>query len=155
MKAFYRSGELAKICGCSPDTIRHYESLGLIPKPVRSANRYRQYPKETIDRVRQIQAALTIGFSLKELSEIFKVRDSNGIPCHAVRDLAEAKLKQLESNIKQMLESRQKLHQLIKQWDKRLAHQPKEKRAMLLEQLAHHPIGLPRNSKSSNLKRRK
>ena len=99
MKDFYRSGELAKICGCSPDSIRHYESLGLIQKPVRSANRYRQYPKETIHRVKQIQAALTIGFTLKELSKIFKVRDSNGAPCHDVRDLAQMKLHEIERNM--------------------------------------------------------
>src|SRR5262245_5268022 len=75
MKDFYRSGEIAKICGCSPDTLRHYERLGLIQKPLRSENRYRKYPKEIIHRVKQIQAALRIGFTLKELSKIFRIRD--------------------------------------------------------------------------------
>jgi DNA-binding transcriptional MerR regulator len=155
MKDFYRSGELAKICGCSADTIRHYEFLGLIQKPLRSANRYRQYPKETIDRVKQIQAALAIGFTLKELSKIFKVRDSNGIPCHDVRDLAEIKLKELESNIKQLHESRKKLQQLIQEWDHRLAQYPKGKRAGLLEQLASQQIKVTRNSTHAYLKRRR
>jgi DNA-binding transcriptional MerR regulator len=151
MKKFYRSGELAKICGCSPDTIRHYESLGLIQKPVRSANRYRQYPKETIHRVKQIQAALMIGFTLKELTKILKVRDSNGIPCHDVHDLAQIKLQELELNIQQMIESREKLKHLIEAWDKRLKNQ-KGTRAGLLEHLAQQEIKVARNS---NLKRRR
>jgi MerR family regulatory protein len=32
------SGELARICGVSPDTIRHYERVGVLPTAVRGAN---------------------------------------------------------------------------------------------------------------------
>jgi DNA-binding transcriptional MerR regulator len=120
MKEFYRSGEIAQICECSPDTLRHYERLGLIHKPLRSENRYRKYPKETIHRVKQIQAAMKIGFTLKELSKIFKIRDNDGVPCKSVRDLAELKLQQLQKEIEQMVATREQLHQLIKEWDKLL-----------------------------------
>ena len=155
MKAFYRSGEIAKICGCSPDTIRHYEDLGLIEKPVRSENRYRQYPQKTIDRVKQIRAALTIGFSLNELSRIFKIRDTNGIPCAEVRDLAKAKLHEVQLQIRQMNMTREKLQQLIKEWDELLKLKPPGKRAGLLGQLERKQIVFSNNPKSSNLKRSK
>ena len=39
-----RISELARITGNTPETIRYYEKIGLIPPPVREAkNNYRQY----------------------------------------------------------------------------------------------------------------
>jgi DNA-binding transcriptional MerR regulator len=151
MKEFYRSGELAKICGCSPDTIRHYEQLGLIQKPLRSENRYRKYSKETIHRIKQIQAALRIGFTLNELSKIFKIRDQDGVPCKNVRELAETKLQQLTEQIEQMSATREQLKQLIKEWDKLLTQKPPGERAGLLDELIGKDIGFKHNS---NLNRR-
>ena len=151
MKEFYRSGEIAKICGCSPDTLRHYESLGLIKKPGRSENRYRKYPKETIHRVKQIQAALRIGFTLKELSKIFAIRDHDGIPCKNVRNLAEIKLQELQQKIEQMTAARGQLKQLIKEWDKLLKQKGPDSRAGLLDKLVGKEIVFKHNS---NLNRR-
>lgn len=151
MKEFYRSGEIAKICGCSPDTLRHYERLGLIHKPLRSENRYRKYPTETIHRVKQIQAALRIGFSLKELSKIFHTRDHDGVPCKNVRDLAEMKLHQLQEQIQQMIANREQLQQLIQDWDKSLKQKAAGERAGLLDELVQKQIGTKQNS---NLNRR-
>jgi DNA-binding transcriptional MerR regulator len=37
-----RSGELAKRAGVSPDTLRHYERIGVLARPARSAGGYRQ-----------------------------------------------------------------------------------------------------------------
>lgn len=145
MKKFYRSGEIAKICECSPDTIRHYEELELIQKPLRSENRYRKYPKETIHRVKKIQAALKLGFTLKELSKIFRIRDHDGVPCKNVRDLAEVKLQELQEKIEQMTVTRDQLRQLIKEWDKLLQEKGEDKRAGLLDELVHKQIGFKQN----------
>ena len=42
-KSFYHSGELAKLAGVSTDTLRHYERKGVLSRPLRTANDYRQY----------------------------------------------------------------------------------------------------------------
>jgi 2-polyprenyl-3-methyl-5-hydroxy-6-metoxy-1,4-benzoquinol methylase len=42
------------------------------------------YPPEAVERVRLIQRALAVGFSLSELSEILKIRDGGGSPCRKV-----------------------------------------------------------------------
>jgi DNA-binding transcriptional MerR regulator len=145
MKEFYRSGEIARICGCSSDTLRHYERLGLIQKPLRSENRYRKYSKETIHRVKQIQAALRIGFTLKELSKIFRIRDHDGAPCKSVRDLAEIKLQQLQEKIQEMNATREQLQELIKEWDKLLQEKGTDERVGLLDGLVRKEIGVKRD----------
>ena len=83
-----RSSELARLAGVSPDTLRHYERKGLLPKARRAPNGYREYPPEACARVRLVRRAVAIGFTLDELALVVKVRDQGGAPCGEVRALA-------------------------------------------------------------------
>ncbi|MFY9562287.1 MAG: MerR family transcriptional regulator [Terriglobales bacterium] len=87
--ATFHSGELAKATGVSADTIRHYERIGVLPKAVRSTSGYRVYPQSAVERVRVVQRALRIGFTLAELSEVLKARDAGGALCQRVFELAQ------------------------------------------------------------------
>ena len=55
-----RSGQLAHLSAVSTDTLRHYERLGLLPLPQRTAGNYREYSPASRQRVELIQRALTI-----------------------------------------------------------------------------------------------
>jgi DNA-binding transcriptional MerR regulator len=131
-----RTGKLAALAGVSADTLRHYERMGLLPSPQRSAGGYRLYPLTALDRVRMIRRALAIGFSLKELGRILRVREQGGAPCREVRAMAGEKLQQLERRIAEMIELQGLLKSLLKQWDKKLAGTPQGVRAYLLEGLS-------------------
>ncbi len=129
--------------GVSPDTLRLYERKGLLPTPVRSSNGYRCYSPESVGRVRLIRAALSIGFTLNELSTILKIRNSDGAPCHKVRGLAVRKLQGLKRQIEEMNELRDQLRSILLEWDGLLEQTPKHARAGLLEKLA---VGTSRKS---------
>lgn len=133
--SFLRSGRLAKLAGVSTDTLRHYERLGLLPRPRRSANGYREYPQKTLDRVRLVQRALRVGFTLAELARILKSRDKGGVPCREVRALAETKLRNLEEQLRELTCLRDDLRATLKDWDSRLASAANDERAGLLEAL--------------------
>jgi len=135
-KPALRSGDLARLVGISPDTLRLYERKGLLPRPPRSANGYRCYPPEVVDRIRLIRAALSIGFTLDELADILVMRDGEGVPCKHVRELAGAKLESLDRYIRQLVELRKQLQGVLAQWDGTLKKTPRGKRAGLLELLA-------------------
>ena len=130
-----RAGEAARLAGVSADTLRHYERKGLL-KPCRAPNGYREYPRQTIDRVRLIRGALAIGFKLDDLERIFKVRDAGGAPCRQVRELAAAKLDELESLVRDLTDVRDAMRTLIKDWDRRLNSAPENEPARLLETLS-------------------
>src|SRR5690348_17235900 len=98
----FSAGELASELGVSTDTLRHYESKGVIPRPPRQSNGYRAYPAEILPRLQLIRAALTIGFTLDELAEILKTRDRGGAPCRKVRQLAGAKLESIETRLQEL-----------------------------------------------------
>jgi DNA-binding transcriptional MerR regulator len=131
-----RSGDVARLVGISPDTLRLYERRGLLPSPPRSANGYRSYPPEVVDRIRLIRAALSIGFTLDELGGILVMRDGEGIPCGHVRELAGAKLASLNRHIRDLTGFRDQLRVILKQWDGALKKTPRGQRAGLLETLA-------------------
>lgn len=135
-----RSGTLARLVGVSPDTLRLYERKGLLRPPQRSANGYRCYSPESVERVRVIRAALSIGFTLDELAQILKIRDAGGAPCHKVRALAAAKLSGLERHIDQLVGLREQLKSILASWDGLLDQTPQRKRAGLLEALAAAPV---------------
>src|SRR5437660_11121134 len=88
-----RSGALAKASGLSPDSIRHYERIGVLPRASRTQSGYRVYPASALQRVLVVQRALRIGFTLAELAEVLKARDAGGAPCRRVYHLAQEKLK--------------------------------------------------------------
>ncbi|HEV7241654.1 MAG TPA: heavy metal-responsive transcriptional regulator [Thermoanaerobaculia bacterium] len=128
------SGELARTCGVSPDTIRHYERLGVLPAAVRGANGYRRFPREAAGRVMLIRRALAIGFSLAGVARILSQRDDGSPPCRAVRALAGEKLDTLDRRIAEMTAMREDLARMIEQWDVRLAATRDGEAARLLEE---------------------
>jgi DNA-binding transcriptional MerR regulator len=65
-----RSAELARLAGVSTDALRHYERVGVLPAPQRTAGNYRVYPAIALDRVRLVRRALAFGFSLAELTSL-------------------------------------------------------------------------------------
>ena len=131
-----RSGELARLAGVSTDLLRHYERIRIVKPPHRAANGYRQYPAGTLNRVRVVRHALSMGFSLAELARIFAVRDRGGAPCRSVRALAEEKLRQTERTLVELKALRRQLRALLLDWDKRLAKTPAGRRAELLDSLS-------------------
>ncbi|HJQ70498.1 MAG TPA: heavy metal-responsive transcriptional regulator [Blastocatellia bacterium] len=137
MNSLLRAGELARLCGVSSDTLRHYERKGLLPAPRRSRNGYRQYTADSLERVRLIRRALALGFRIDELAVILKERDRGGAPCRRVRALAEEKLNEVEARLREMESLRDDLRAVLRDWDARLGAASGAERAGLLEALAN------------------
>lgn len=129
-------GELAHLTGVSPDTIRHYEHIGILRKAPRTSGGYRIYGRQGVDRVRLVQRAIELGFTLSELSEIIKVRNGGGVPCQPVLGLTEEKLRSLEQQISKLRSTQHYMKPLVKQWRAKLSQTEPGNKAMLLESLA-------------------
>jgi DNA-binding transcriptional MerR regulator len=56
----YTTSQIAGIIGIHPNTVRLYEELELIPKPLRKANGYRVFTNVHIDHFRLARTALKI-----------------------------------------------------------------------------------------------
>jgi DNA-binding transcriptional MerR regulator len=138
-KSTYRSGELAKIAGISADSLRYYERQGVLPLPQRTASGYRVYPAQAVQRVTLIRGALSVGFSIHELSKVLKQRDTGQTPCHQVHQLAKEKLKNVEAQLREIQSLRRHLQKIVRVWGSKLAHTPPGQQARLLESLKPMP----------------
>jgi len=137
------SGELARLAGVSSDTLRHYERKGLLVSR-RASNGYREYGPEALARVRLVQNALSVGFTLDELGRILKVRENGGLPCHDVRALAASKLRALEEQIGALSGLRDELKAMLKTWDERLERTGRGEPAHLLDLFSASPGRAPK-----------
>ena len=142
------SGELGAAAAVSADTIRHYERMGLLPKPMRTEGGYRLYPAESLIRVYTVRAALKAGFTLAELAGVFKERAAGGVPCQRVADLASEKLGALERQIAELTGLRDLLSATLDTWTRRLDRTPAGRLAGLLESLAGQQLSAHPNDES-------
>jgi DNA-binding transcriptional MerR regulator len=130
-----RSGSLAKATGVSPDTIRHYENIGVLPRASRTDSGYRIYPVSALERVRVVQRALQIGFTLSELAEVLKARDSGGAPCRRVYQLAQEKLKGIEADIGTLKRTQRYVKKVLSDWEQRVQSAGPGQKSHLLHSL--------------------
>lgn len=134
-----RIGELAKRAGLSPDTLRHYERVGVLPAPHRSRAGYREYGPRALDRIRLVQRALRCGFTLAELARVLELRDGGAAPCRRVHALATRKLTRLERDIALLERRRDALRRTLHAWRLRIAATPRGRQARLLDHIPPMP----------------
>jgi len=132
-------GELARLSGVSADTVRFYERRNLLLPAARTSAGYRVFSPDSLARMQMIRAGLSIGFSVAELGDIFRERNSGGAPCRRVRKLATEKLATLEERLRELLSWRRELRSTLLAWDRMLAKTPRGKQARLLENVTTHP----------------
>jgi DNA-binding transcriptional MerR regulator len=130
--------DVARQCGVSADTLRHYERKGLLPRPARTRSGYRRYPPETVARVLLVQRALVVGFTLDELARVLRERERGEPPCRGVRDLVAARLDDLDGRLRELTTLRRELRRLLATWDRTLAATPPGRPAHLLQSLVGH-----------------
>lgn len=63
-------GTASRESGVSVKMMRHYESIGLLPKAARSEGNYRRYGPNDVHTLRFIRRARSLGFSMDEIREL-------------------------------------------------------------------------------------
>lgn len=107
-----RIGEVANRVTVNPRTIRYYESIGLIPKAPRTDAGYRDFGERDCDRIRFIKAARRLDLSLDEIGEIMSISENEGPPCGHVREIVRARKQELEEQIAEMIQLRERLAEI-------------------------------------------
>jgi DNA-binding transcriptional MerR regulator len=146
-------GNVASRTGLTSDTIRYYERLGLLPKPGRTPAGYRMYGEGVVNRLTLIRNAQQFGFSLREIATFLRVRAAGGKPCRDVRLAAETMLNAVDQQIAHLLQTRTRMHDTLRVWDRRLAETADDEPAYLLETLGS--VNRARGRRRTPLKNRR
>lgn len=105
-------GQLAHQADVGVETVRFYERRGLIEDPPRGRSGYRQYPPNTIDRLRFIRRAKELGFSLTEIGELLLLRSHPAENRESVRAKTQAKIDDIDRRLADLTRMRKALSDL-------------------------------------------
>lgn len=108
----FTTGQLASRARVNVETIRYYERNGLVEEPPRSASGYRKYPADSVERLRFIKRAQSLGFSLQEIKELLELRMRPDADCADIRRRAQAKLEDVDRRLRELRALRASLVQL-------------------------------------------
>ena len=105
-------GEAAALSGVSAKMVRHYESLGLLPKVSRTDSGYRQYGEREVHTLRFIRRARDLGFGMAEISELLKLWQNRRRASGDVKRIALSHVADLDRRMAEMATMKQTLAQL-------------------------------------------
>ena len=114
-------GQLAERSGVGVETVRFYERRGLLPRPPRPGEGFRQYSAEAVARIVFIRRAKQLGFSLREIKELLQLRVRSTSNCGSVKRRAESKLTDIEAKIADLRRMKRSLGKLVAACDQREA----------------------------------
>ena len=93
--------------------IRHYESIGLVPRPKRSTSGYRLYRDADVHVLRFVKRARNLGFTIEEIGRLLGLWQDRRRASADVKKLAARHMAELEHRIVEMQAMRRTLAQLL------------------------------------------
>lgn len=104
-------GHLAREAGVGIETVRYYQRRGLLPEAAARKGAFRVYGDDDLIRLRFIRRAKALGFSLDEVADLLALdEESDRI---RARELAKAKIADVEARIEQLEDVRRALQHLV------------------------------------------
>ena len=94
-------GEAATQSGLPAKTIRYYEDIGLL-RPMRAANGYRDYGVADIHRLRFLQRARSLGFTIEECRSLLSLYEDEHRASADVKAVALEKIGEVERKIAEL-----------------------------------------------------
>lgn len=98
-----KTKDVVESAGIDRETLRFYETKGLLPKTKRNESGYRIYPSAVVDRLRFIKTSKDAGFTLKEIKELIELKNKK-VTCRTGRDVAQQKRKEVLEKMKALRE---------------------------------------------------
>jgi DNA-binding transcriptional MerR regulator len=104
-----RIGALAQCSGLSTQAIRYYESIDLLPPPVRTPSGYREYDADAADRLRFIRDAQASGLTLTEVKALLSMKDAGLSTCSHTIEFLDRHLAEIDAQIARLEAARGEL----------------------------------------------
>lgn len=93
-------------------TIRYYEDIALL-KPARAENGYRDYSDQDVHRLRFLQRARSLGFSIEECRLLLSLYEDENRASSDVKALASEKVDEIDRKIRELKSLKSTLKNLV------------------------------------------
>jgi Cd(II)/Pb(II)-responsive transcriptional regulator len=108
-------GELSKTSGTSIETIRYYESEGLLPAAARTESNYRIYGPQHADRLSFIRHCRSLDMALGEIRTLLEFKDAPLENCASVNQLLDDHIGHVATRIRELKALERQLRALREQ----------------------------------------
>lgn len=102
-------GELAKLTGCSVQTIRYYEKENLLKSQARSEGNFRLYDTSAVEQLLFIKHCRSLDLALSEVRQLIELNQSPGTHCDDVNNMIDDHIEQVEQRMAELERLRQHL----------------------------------------------
>jgi DNA-binding transcriptional MerR regulator len=126
-----RIGDVARLVGTTPRTIRYYEEIGLLPPAgERESGQHRVYGEDDVERLREaLRLKSLLGLSLDELREVLEAEEARaarheefwreGVSAARKREILEQGLAHAERQLELVRRRRDDLESLAQEIEER------------------------------------
>ena len=111
MRELLQIGEVAKLIGVTPKTIRYYHEIGLLAEPKRTEGGYRLYAAHDLLRLQRIRRLRSLGLTLDRIGEILGESDVEQEVM--LRNALQSLVEELTAQIIELEERREMLKHLL------------------------------------------
>ncbi len=95
-------GKLAGSAGVPTSTVRFYERAGLLRPEQRTNGNYRDYSLKSLERLRFIKSAQTVGLSVKDIKQLLSLTRKDGPPCRDIEQLLDRRLQDVRQRMRDL-----------------------------------------------------
>lgn len=108
--------EIARQAEVTAETVRHYVREGLLTPERDPDNDYQVFHARDLERLKFIQRARQLGFSVSDIRDILSQADRGDSPCPLVRDMLAARLPQIRARIADLEALAARMEQAMDSW---------------------------------------
>ncbi len=113
MRERLRIGEVARLVGVTPKTVRHYEKIGLLAEPKRSESGYRLYSANDLLHLNRVKRLRSLGLTLRQVRAVLGAGDRD----LSLRTTLEALRTQVDSEMARLEERRRLIDETLSRED--------------------------------------
>ena len=95
-------GTASRESGVSVKMVRHYESIGILPRAVRTEGNYRLYGPNEVHTLRFIKRARDLGFPMEDIRELLGLWQSKSRRSASVKKVVGAHVDELKRKIAEL-----------------------------------------------------
>ena len=102
-------GEIASEAGVTVDTVRFYERVGVLPPPARTESGYRDYERDTVERIKLTRELQAIGFTLTDAVDALAAHDAGNATCESEQWRLDAVLARVDAKLAELSALRRRI----------------------------------------------
>ena len=109
--------QLSQRTGVASHVVRYYSRQGLLTPVRHPDNQYRLYCSAQVSRLRFIQQAKALGFSLKEISSLLQDAEQGRSPCPRVRALIATRIEENRCKLDELIALQGRIQDALRRWE--------------------------------------